>query len=158
MVSIRCRRLLSGLVALVAACAVATPAFASVSATYGTANPVLPTVAACAGGTCMSTSATFASNGTVATNVTVTITLYRTVKAGATVTATTDYIVKKASVTYSTAKSVKSTWTLAATQKCLTLASVAYGYYTRVTVTNGTTTGTVSQNSAIKQLKGCVTV
>ena len=130
MVSIRCRRLLSGLVALVAACAVATPAFASVSATYGT----------------------------VATNVTVTITLYRTVKAGATVTATTDYIVKKASVTYSTAKSVKSTWTLAATQKCLTLASVAYGYYTRVTVTNGTTTGTVSQNSAIKQLKGCVTV
>ena len=70
----------------------------------------------------------------------------------------TDYVVKRTSVTYSTAKSVKSTWTLTATQKCLTVATVTYGYYTKVTMTNGTTTGTVSQNSAIKQLKGCVTV
>ena len=158
MVSIRCRRLLSGLVALVAACAVATPAFASVSATYGTANPVLPTVAACAGGTCMSTSATFASNGTVATNVTVTITLYRTAKSGATVASTTDYVVKKASITYSTVKGTKSTWTLSAAQKCLTVATVNYGYYTKATMTNGTTAGTVTESSAIKQLKGCVTV
>jgi hypothetical protein len=158
MVSIRCRRLLSGLATFVALLVVASPAQASVTATYGTANPVVPSVAACAGATCMTASGTFASNGTVATNVTVTIALYRTAKAGATAAGTTDYVVKKTSVTYSTAKSLKTTWALPATQRCLTVATVAYGYYTKITMTNGTTTGTLSQNSAIKQLKGCVTV
>jgi hypothetical protein len=158
MVSIRCRRLLSGLATFVALLVVASPAHASVTATYGTANPVAPTVAVCSGATCMTATGTLASNGTVATNVTVTVVLYRTAKAGAIAAATTDYVVKKTSVTYSTAKSVKTTWTLTATQKCLTVATVAYGYYTKITVTNGTTTGTFSQNSAIKQLKGCVTV
>ena len=143
---------------LAAALAIAAPASASVSATYGTLTAVAPTVAACSGGTCMTESATFASNGTVATNITVTITLYRTAKAGATTASSTDYVVKTASTTYSTVKGTKSTWTLAAAQKCLTVATTNYGYYTRATMTNGTTTGTVSESSAIKQLKGCVTV
>jgi hypothetical protein len=158
MVNKRCCRLLAGIAVLAATLVIASPAQAAVSASYGTANPAMPTVAACTGGTCMTTFASFASNGTVSTNVTVTVTLYRTAKAGATVTSTSDYVVKKASVTYATAKTAKSTWTLAATQKCRTVATVTYGYYSRVTVTNGTTTGTVSQNSAIKQLKGCVSV
>jgi len=158
MFSTRCRRLTTGLVVLAAALAIASPASASVSATYGTLTAVAPTVAACTGGTCMTESSTFASNGTVSTNVTVTITLYRTAKSGATVASTTDYVVKKASITYSTVKGTKSTWTLSAAQKCLTVATVNYGYYTHATMTNGTTAGTVTESSAIKQLKGCVTV
>ena len=158
MVNVRCRRLLAGFVAFAALLVVASPAHASITATYGTANPIAPTVSACSGATCMTTSATFASNGTVATNVTVTVVLYRTAKSGGTVAATTDYVVKKTSVTYSTLKSVKYTWTLPASQRCLTVAAVTYGYYTKVTMTNGTTTGTVTQNSAIKQLIGCATV
>ena len=152
------RRLTAGLLVLAAALVIVSPANAAVSATYGTLTAVAPTVAGCSGGTCMTGSATFASNGTVATNITVTITLYRTAKAGATTASSTDYVVKTASTTYSTVKGTKSTWTLAAAQKCATVATTNYGYYTRATMTNGTTSGTVSESSAIKQLKGCVTV
>ena len=158
MVFLRSRRVLVGLAVVVATLVVASPANASVAATYGTLTSVAPTVAACSGATCMTTSATFASNGTVSTNVTVTITLYRTAKAGGTAASSTDYLVKKSSTTYSTVKGAKSTWTLTATQKCATVAATAYGYYTRATMTNGTVAGTVSESSAIKQLKGCVTV
>jgi hypothetical protein len=158
MFSSRCRRILVGAVALAVSLVVVAPAHATVSATYGTLTSTVPTVAACTGGTCMTTAASFASNGTVSTNVTVTITLYRTAKAGATVASSTDYVVKRTSITYTTVKGTKSTKTLSASQKCLTVATVAYGYYTRATMTNGTTAGTVSENSTIKQLKGCATV
>ena len=157
MASIR-SRLITGLVVLASALVVASPASASVSAAYGTMTAVAPTAAGCSGGTCMTESATFASNGTVSTNVTVTITLYRTARSGATTASSADYVVKKASITYATAKGTKSTWTLSAAQKCLTVATVAYGYYTKATMTNGTTAGTVTGSSAIKQLKGCATV
>jgi hypothetical protein len=145
-------------VVLATALVTASPATASVTAAYGTLTAAAPTVAPCTGGTCMTESAAFASNGTVSTNVTVTITLYRTAKAGATVASSTDYVVKKTSITYATVKGTKKTWTLSAAQKCLTVATVNYGYYTRATMTNGTTAGTVTESSAIKQLKGCVTV
>ena len=158
MVFTRSRRLLAGLVALVATVVVASPAMAAVSASYGTLTPSNPTVAACTGGTCMTTSATFASNGTVSTNITVSITLYRTAKAGGTVASSTDYVVKTASATYATVKGTSASKVLTATQKCLTVATSTYGYYTKATMTNGTTTGTVTQNSSVVQLKGCVTV
>jgi len=158
MVSTRCRRLLATLVALVATVVVASPAMAAVSASYGTLTPSNPTVAACTGGTCMTTAATFASNGTVSTNITVSITLYRTAKAGATNASSSDYVVKTASATYATVKGTSASKVLTATQKCLTVATVTYGYYTKATMTNGTAAGTVSQNSSIVQLKGCVTV
>jgi hypothetical protein len=149
---------MTGLVVLASALVIASPAHAAVSAAYGTLTPVAPTAAGCSGGTCMTESSTFASNGTVSTNVTVTIALYRTAKSGATTVSSTDYVVKKATITYATVKGTKTTWTLSAAQKCLTVATVGYGYYTKATMTNGTTAGTVTQSSAIKQLKGCVTV
>jgi hypothetical protein len=158
MVFTRSRRLLAGLVALVATVVVASPAMAAVSASYGTLTPSNPSVSACTGGTCMTTSATFTSNGTVSTNVTVSITLYRTAKAGATTASSTDYVVKTASATYATVKGTAASKVLTATQKCLVVATTAYGYYTKATMTNGTTAGTVTQNSAVVQLKGCVTV
>jgi len=158
MVSARCRRLLAALVALVATVVVASPAMAAVSASYGALTPSNPTVAACTGGTCMTTAATFASNGTVSTNITVSITLYRTAKAGATAASSSDYVVKTASATYATVKGTSASKVLTATQKCPTVATVAYGYYTKATMTNGTAAGTVSQNSSLVQLKGCVTV
>jgi hypothetical protein len=92
------------------------------------------------------------------TNITVSITLYRTAKAGATAASSGDHVVKTASATYATVKGTSASKVLTATQKCLTMATVAYGYYTKATMTNGTAAGTVSQNSSIVQLKGCITV
>jgi hypothetical protein len=154
----RCRGLLAGAAVVVALLAAVTPANATVSASYGTVTAAVPTVAACTGGTCMTGSATFTPNGKVATTVTVSVTLYRTYKAGATTASSSDYVVLTTSKTYTTNINNKTASTLALAKKCATVATVYYGYYTRVTMTNGTTTGTVSESSAIKQLKGCVTV
>jgi len=107
----------------------------------------------------MATSAVVATNGTVATVITVTVSLYRTKSAGGTVASpSTDYLVKTVTTTYSSVKSIKQSWTLAVSQKCLTVATSNYGYYTRSTMTNGTVSGTVTENSAVKQLKGCLSV
>jgi hypothetical protein len=154
----RVRRWVVGFVALVAVLAVTPPAHASVSASYGTLTAGTPTVSSCTG-TCMSTTATFASNGSVTTVITVTVSLYRTkAVCGTTASPGTDYLVKTVTSTYSTTKGVAQSWSLAATQKCATVATSNYGYYTRATMTNGTTSGTVSENSAVKQLKGCLSV
>jgi len=149
---------MTALAVLVAVFAVTPPASATVTATYGTLTAGAPSVAACTGGTCMATTGAFASNGTVATVITVTVALYRTkAVAGTTASPSTDYLVKTVTTTYSTSKNVKQSWTLSVSQKCLTIGST-YGYYTRATMTNGTASGTVSENSAVKQLKGCTTV
>jgi hypothetical protein len=149
----------AALLALVALVGLATPANATVTATYGTLTAGAPSVAACTGGTCMATSAVVASNGTVATVITVTVKLYRTKAAGGTTASpSTDVLLKTVTSTYSSTKSLKQSWTLAASQKCLTVATSLYGYYTRVTMTNGTVSGTVTENSAVKQLKGCLSV
>lgn len=146
-------------IALVALVGLATPAQASVSASYGTLTAGSPSVSACSGGTCMATSAVVASNGSVSTVITVTVSLYRTKSAGGTTASpSTDYLVKTVTSTYSSTRSITSSWTLPVSQKCLTVASSTYGYYTRATMTNGTVSGTVSENSAVKQLKGCLSV
>ena len=149
----------TAILSLVALIGLATPARASVTATYGTLTAGAPSVAACTGGTCMATSGVVATNGTVSTVITVTVKLYRTKAAGATTAnPTTDYLVKTVTSTYSSTKSLKQSFTLSASQKCLTVATSAYGYYTRATMTNGTVSGTVTENSAVKQLKGCLSV
>jgi hypothetical protein len=149
----------TAVLSLVALLGLATPARASVNVTYGTLAAGAPSVAACTGGTCMATSGEIATTGTVSTVITVTVRLYRTKNARATTAnPSTDYLVKTVTSTYSSTKSLKQTFRLSVSQKCRTVATSTYGYYTRATMTNGTVSGTVTQNSAVKQLKGCLSV
>ena len=143
----------------------ATPAWASVSASYGTLTANAPTLITgtstngCTG-YCMAGSATFKSSGTVATTVQVVVYLYRfksstqTAAVCSTSGPCSDTLLKQVSSSIATKSGAATLTTVTASVSCKTLQTSSYGYYTRAVMSNGTSTQYM-ETSPLLKVKGC---
>lgn len=141
------------------------PAWASVSASYGTVTAITPTLITgtstngCTG-YCMAGSATFKSSGTVATTVQVVVYLYRFKSSTQTAAVCSntgpcsDTLLRQVSSSIATKSGTSATTTVTASVSCTSLQSATYGYYTRAVMSNGTSTQYM-ETSPLLKVKGC---
>jgi hypothetical protein len=148
------RRAATAIVAVLACALVLAGPAGAATATFGTVTATNPTVTTCSTVTCMKASGTFTYTTSYAsTLVTLNVKIMR-IASGSTKTST-DAVVTNQSVSFGTTKGVSLTKTLAVAQNCKTTGS--YYFYTRATISNGTSS-TAVQDSSVVKLTGCASV
>lgn len=142
----------------------ATPSFATLSASYGTSSSTIPvlvnsTTAGCANN-CMTATVSFTASGSSSTTVQIIVALYRYKSATQSAPnctaggACSDTLLSSKNVSVATKSGTKSTTSMTTSTSCGTVQSTATGYYTRLEMSNGTTT-VYAESSAVLKAKGC---